>query len=911
MSSHEEPISAHRSITSSGRPSIAGSSYDGNPFDQGTISSGLQSPSSRVSRPYTMKIDEDSRYRAIIKHLHAKATSMRWMTPGAPMPHSCEGVLIRKGLGEYVTEPQAIDRDLEAAVARINPGVALTMSTDGTQAIFDVLEPHETELMFQNGSQIQIYDSMAEIAGSITIKKFQYAALVRQERILLVWHDELGAILSQAMEIESRILALVWGTSKSPFGGWDSAIHSSANSTLDGSGMDMAPDMKSKEVDVDVEEVQADLEKLEIAAGKESLARPLIFTSSIFVGLAMLAIILLVVGLGGRALILQTLIDHFYPRLLLALTMPIWICLGLYFAIVLFGNLFELVGPITGVTSNSRFHSAIKPSLALARAQGMGAPPITIQMPIYTESLEGVVKPTVASLQAAISYYESRGGTARIFINDDGMAIRSDEDNAKFREFYINNNIGWVSRPKHNHEGFVRRGKFKKASNMNFALNISNRVEDELQRLVDDRREKGELSLSEEAEDALYKQALQTILDADSRAKAGGNIRMGEFILIVDSDTIVPEDCLMYGAAEMYLSPEVAIVQHATGVMQVSWDYFENGITYFTNLVYTAIRFSAGSGEVAPFVGHNAFLRWEAVQSVGNPPEEDGYVCFWSESHVSEDFDIALRLQIAGNIVRLASYHGRGFKEGVSLTIFDELDRWEKYAYGCNELVFNPIHTWLWKGPVTKLFRTFLFSNIQLSSKISICGYIFSYYAIASAIPLGCLNYFLVGWLNGDLDKYYVQSWNVLIIILIVFNGLSTICFAVLRYRTGEASFLGALFENIKWMPFFMIFFGGVSFHILLAICAHMFSINMTWGATAKEKTNSNFFAEMPKIWKRFKWMYMFMIAMVGGMIYLGNFAPHGWEIDGLTSVLPWSLSVVMHCLLPIVLNPSLTVFNY
>jgi hypothetical protein len=602
---------------------------------------------------------------------------MRWMTPGPPSPHLCEGVLIRKGLGDYVTEPQNINRDLDAAVKRVNPGVALTMSTDGTQAIFDVLEPHETELMFQNGSQIQIYESMAEIAASITIKKFQYAALVRQERILLVWHDELGAIVSQAMDIESRILALVWGTTKSPFGGWDSVVHSSANSTMDGSAMDMATDGK-KDLDIDIEEVECDPEKLEIAASKESLARPLIFTSSIFVGLAMVLIICLVVGLGGRAIILQTMTDKFWPRLLLILTMPLWISLGLFFVIVVFGNIFEVIGPITGVKSNSRFHSAVKPSLTLARAQGFQAPPITIQMPIYTESLEGVVKPTVASLQAAISYYESRGGTARIFINDDGMAIRSEADNAKFMEFYINNNIGWVSRPKHNHEGFIRRGKFKKASNMNFALNISNRVEDELQKLIDGMYEKGEVSISEEQEDILYKQALQTVLNADPRAKAGGNIRMGEFILIVDSDTIVPEDCLMYGAAEMFLSPEVAIVQHATGVMQVSWDYFENGITYFTNLVYTAIRFSVGSGEVAPFVGHNAFLRWQAVQSVGNPPEEDGYVCFWSESHVSEDFDIALRLQIAGNIVRLASYHGRGFKEGVSLSVFDELDRWEK-----------------------------------------------------------------------------------------------------------------------------------------------------------------------------------------------------------------------------------------
>jgi hypothetical protein len=67
-----------------------------------------------------------------------------------------------------------------------------------------------------------------------------------------------------------------------------------------------------------------------------------------------------------------------------------------------------------------------------------------------------------------------------------------------------------------------------------------------------------------------------------------------------------------------------------------------------------------------------------AIQSIGRPDE--GYVAYWSESHVSEDFDVSLRLQIAGNIIRLASYHGEEFKEGVSLTIYDELARWEKYV---------------------------------------------------------------------------------------------------------------------------------------------------------------------------------------------------------------------------------------
>lgn len=87
--------------------------------------------------------------------------------------------------------------------------------------------------------------------------------------------------------------------------------------------------------------------------------------------------------------------------------------------------------------------------------------------------------------------------------------------------------------------------------------------------------------------------------------------------------------------------------------------------------------FSAGD------VSHQPFSRVQltrvAVQSVGRP--DDGYVAYWSEHHVSEDFDMAMRLQTTGHIVRLASYHDEEFKEGVSLTIYDELTRWEKCVH--------------------------------------------------------------------------------------------------------------------------------------------------------------------------------------------------------------------------------------
>lgn len=255
-------------------------------------------------------------------------------------------------------------------------------------------------------------------------------------------------------------------------------------------------------------------------------------------------------------------------------------------------------------------------------------------------------------------------------------------------------------------------------------------------------------------------------------------------------------------------------------------------------------------------------------------PEADGNIAYWSENHVSEDFDIAMRLQAKGNFVRMASYHGDGFKEGVSLTIHDEVARWQKYAYGVSEMIFHPFHMWIYKGPFTRLFYSFLGSNIAYSSKLSIFAYMCSYFAIGTALPLSLLNYFLVGWFADTLDHAYVTSWSIFLSLLIIFNGLSHISLAIYRYRIGERKLLSAFFENLKWAPMMTIFFGGISFHVSLALLAHLFCIDMQWGSTAKEKENSNFFQEVPKIFKTFKSLYTFLLLLTGGMIYLGAFVP-------------------------------------
>lgn len=81
-------------------------------------------------------------------------------------------------------------------------------------------------------------------------------------------------------------------------------------------------------------------------------------------------------------------------------------------------------------------------------------------------------------------------------------------------------------------------------------------------------------------------------------------------------------------------------------------------------------------------LSHSFLISLVFKQDAAFIDEADGKKKMWSESNVSEDFDMALRLQLRGYIIRWSSYSQGGFKEGVSLTVDDELNRWQKYSYG-------------------------------------------------------------------------------------------------------------------------------------------------------------------------------------------------------------------------------------
>jgi hypothetical protein len=122
-------------------------------------------------------------------------------------------------------------------------------------------------------------------------------------------------------------------------------------------------------------------------------------------------------------------------------------------------------------------------------------------------------------------------------------------------------------------------------------------------------------------------------------------------------------------------------------------------------------------------------------------------------------------------------------------------------------------------------------------------------------------------------------------------------------YRLHKKNFFTGLWETIKWMPLFMIFFGGISIHLSKAIFCHFFSINIEWNSTAKELEETGFFIGMDKIIRDFKYMYLIVLLLTGALIYMALYAPTGWAISDFTMIVPVANQLGCHFLLPVALG--------
>jgi hypothetical protein len=291
--------------------------------------------------------------------------------------------------------------------------------------------PDAVDVPLLNGLRIQILPTIEDLPRA---RKHQFAAFVASEALLIVWDDEALHLVQRAKSIESELMELVWKT-----------------------GETEEDDKKESHMAV----CEIDEESGEIIPEKRGLH----LQNTVLVSLTLM-LIMTTLGAGFRQLAIETDSDGSYLRLALLALTPVQVFFTLFFGQVIVGCLAQLFGPVRQMTENSKFYSARAPP----RIQSAVLPHITIQCPVYKEGLSSVIAPTVKSIKQAISTYELQGGSANMFVNDDGLQIIDEEERRARIEFYADHSIGWVARPRHG-DNFVRKGKCKCLSNQLSPIN--------------------------------------------------------------------------------------------------------------------------------------------------------------------------------------------------------------------------------------------------------------------------------------------------------------------------------------------------------------------------------------------------------------------------------------------------------
>ena len=815
------------------------------------------------SDAWIQEIDEAD---LMLEHLFEIAEGNDWFDIDEE-EYNIQLMTIRSSVNTYVSRPLGDEQTALEVVARgLSCDGCMIMSTDATRRLIESTPPMAKSIIL-GGKVNKLVDNILPFP-SYEVLQTSGICFIKEIQGAILWNDDASALIEYAQKWDEHITKLVF---------------SEKSKLIDHTAFGTDADFQKDFVNIHEKTSEDEERALQGEERPAQLMWPLTVAMT-FVIMGLLA------GTIVKAVVIELIQSGSYLHLAYLVYIPLVCVLSAFFLSIIASGILQMVGPITHLQTNSKFYSAIPPTTTIARQD---LPHISIHCPIYKEQLWSVVDPTIQSCRAALATYEAQGGTANIMVFDDGAQLRSPKEQKIREQYYAANRIGWVGRRPHKKDGYLREGLFKKASNLNHGINLSVEIEAEYERI-----QEGEGTAEE------YETARQTVLEKrDNVDWCGGDLSIGNIVLIIDSDTRLPTDCLLSGVLEMRDSPDLGILQHTASALIISGDFWEHGMAHFIHMVFFGIRYCVAGGDMCPFLGHNAFLRWSVMEEVSvEKPNGDRH--FWSEDHVSEDFELALRVQTAGFSTRLAIYGEKEFEEGVSITVYDEISRWTKYAWGCSELMFHPFKFWFKRGPFTPLIRQFLTSKrVPMAAKCSSLFYMWTYWIIGSTWIYTVINYFAYGWFYNELDRAYINQFGILVSICVVFGLHDLVVIPFAKYRLREVRLWEGITSSLKnfWIP--IIFFMGTSIHVGKALFLHLLGRKMQWGSTAKTVTGRTLVEEAPIIWRKYRLMFFVCFGLIVLMLVFRFAVPKLYVIDSFVAVTPLAWMVGIHILNPFLLN--------
>lgn len=253
-----------------------------------------------------------------------------------------------------------------------------------------------TELVIDENTRIQILDEIPHLARA---RKHQYAAFVREEQVLCVWADHVEAVIPAAEALEDALVQFIWR-------GVEANKKRNQSITLDEEAEKKEWEEGNTVVSPDDPE---DVVMRKIKQHRRE--RPVMLWQPVSAGLSII-LCMSIIALGLREstarrvsglltigqLVKQFILDGKPIRFVLMVFSPALFCIASYACVFLIGSLFQVIGPIRQVTSNSYYFSGVAPKRTMGELAH-----VTVQMPVYKESLDDVIVPTIESLKKAIT----------------------------------------------------------------------------------------------------------------------------------------------------------------------------------------------------------------------------------------------------------------------------------------------------------------------------------------------------------------------------------------------------------------------------------------------------------------------------------------------------------------------------
>jgi hypothetical protein len=135
-----------------------------------------------------------------------RSTTSKVKGPLSGLPTITLGFQI--GSNVYTAERSSEKGILSWLLEANQPQVAVTVNSRVIKTFF-AWAPEATDVPLMNGLRIQILPSMEDLSQA---RKYQFAAFIASESLLIVWDDDPSNVITRATKIESQLMQLVWQT---------------------------------------------------------------------------------------------------------------------------------------------------------------------------------------------------------------------------------------------------------------------------------------------------------------------------------------------------------------------------------------------------------------------------------------------------------------------------------------------------------------------------------------------------------------------------------------------------------------------------------------------------------------------------------------------------------------------------